>query len=221
MFTKFTGSGMTAIYATHVNVISGRCPACRHKVTFEPFEKDHDVNAVLRDETAGGRGSESVFFLRRVCPDRGCRCVVFIAKTATGIHFYPPATLEIDVTALPPSVAAAYQEAVACHAARCFVAAAMLVRKTLEELCVAQGVTTGNLRDKIQALGAKITVPQALLAGVDNLRLLGNDAAHVNANAFNQVGQDEVEAAIGVARELLRATYQMDDVVQRLAALRR
>jgi hypothetical protein len=37
------------------------------------------------------------------------------------------------------------EEAVACHAAECFIAAAIMVRKTLEELCRERGATGANL----------------------------------------------------------------------------
>lgn len=136
-------------------------------------------------------------------------------------QLYPPETVDLDVTDVPASIANALEEAITCHAVKCYTAAAMLVRKSLEQLCVEQGITTGNLKDKVKNLGAKITVPQALLNGVDNLRLLGNDAAHVESQAFNGVGEAEVDAALGLAKELVRATYQMESVVKRLEALKK
>jgi hypothetical protein len=56
---------------------------------------------------------------------------------------------------------------------------------------------------------------------MDALRLLGNDAAHIEARTYNDVGQDEVEVAIDVTKEILKAVYQHRSLVARLDALRR
>ena len=64
-------------------------------------------------------------------------------------------------------------------------------------------------------------LPQALLDGLDDLRLLGNDAAHVESREYQQVGQQEVEVALDVTKEILKATYQMESIVERLKQLRR
>jgi len=37
---------------------------------------------------------------------------------------------------------------------------------------------------------------------------LGNDAAHVEAKAYDNTGKDEAELAIELAKELLKAVYQ-------------
>jgi hypothetical protein len=59
------------------------------------------------------------------------------------------------------------------------------------------------------------------LDGLDALRLLGNDAAHVESRAYEQVGREEIEVGIAVAQEILKATYQMDSIVGRLKGLQR
>ena len=55
---------------------------------------------------------------------------------------------------------------------------------------------------------------------MDELRLLGNDAAHIEAKVYEQIGHDEVEAAIDLTKEILKAVYQLDGLVKRLTGLR-
>jgi hypothetical protein len=113
----------------------------------------------------------------------------------------------------------ALEEAITCHAQDCYVAAAMMVRKTLEEVCRDRGAEGNNLKARIAALSTKIVLPQALLEGLDALRLLGNDAAHVESRDYEQVGKEEVEIAIDVTKEILKATYQLESIVARLTQL--
>ena len=65
---------------------------------------------------------------------------------------YPPERIDFDSTNVPVQVVECLEEAIACHANQCFIAAAIMVRKTLELLCMAQNASGGNLKDKIKAL---------------------------------------------------------------------
>ncbi len=73
---------------------------------------------------------------------------------------------------------------------------------------------------KIKALGATVVIPTELLDGLDDLRLLGNDAAHIESQVFQQVGKEEVELAVEVAKEVVKAVYQLSALVDRLRQLR-
>jgi hypothetical protein len=129
--------------------------------------------------------------------------------------------LDFDATNLPDRILTSFEEAIECHAAGCFVAAALMVRKTLEELCLDRKAQGGNLKDKIAALAKTIVLPKDLLDGLDDLRLLGNDAAHVESQTFNSIGQEELEVAIEFTKEVLKATYQYEALRKRLAALKK
>lgn len=96
-----------------------------------------------------------------------------------------------------------------------------MVRKTLELLCNAQGATGPNLKSRLQALGSAAVLPPDLLTGLDDLRLLGNDAAHLESQAYNQVGKEEVEVAIEFTKEVLKAIYQYTALLSRLRGLKR
>jgi hypothetical protein len=134
---------------------------------------------------------------------------------------YPAERLDFDSTNIPASVTKALEEAITCHANGCFIASAIMVRKALEELCRERGATGGNLRDRLRNLATKIVLPQELLDGLDDLRLLGNDAAHIESQEFNTVGQQEVEIGIQFAKEVLKAVFQYSDLLAKLRSLKR
>lgn len=97
--------------------------------------------------------------------------------------------IDFDATNVPPGLVTAFEEAVTCHANDCFTAAAIMVRKTLEELCRDRQAQGKDLKDRIRDLGTKIVLPQDLLAGLNDLRLLGNDAAHIESREYDKVGK--------------------------------
>jgi hypothetical protein len=113
------------------------------------------------------------------------------------------------------------EEAITSHSNQCFIAAAIMVRKTLEELCSDRQATGKNLKERVRNLGTKIVLPKELLDGLDDLRLLGNDAAHIESQEFNKVGSDEVEIGIEFTKEVLKATYQYSALLDRLRGLKK
>jgi hypothetical protein len=131
---------------------------------------------------------------------------------------YPPQRLEFDASDIPASVANALHEAITCHANECCIAAAIMVRKCLEELCHNRGAKGQNLQKRIAALKTAVMLP--LLAAMDDLRLLGNDAAHIESQTFAQVSREEVEIGIQLAKELLKGVYQYDVLLQRMQGLK-
>ena len=64
-------------------------------------------------------------------------------------------------------------------------------------------------------------IPTDLLDAADNLRLLGNDAAHVEAKAYDAIGVQEATLAVTLAKELMKAVYQYSSLVDQLKALQK
>lgn len=89
------------------------------------------------------------------------------------------------------------------------------------ETSAAQNASTGNLKDKIRALGSQVVLPADLLSGLDDVRLLGNDAAHIESQAYAKVSQEETEVAIEFTKEVLKAIYQYSALLARLRGLRK
>jgi hypothetical protein len=73
----------------------------------------------------------------------------------------------------------------------------------------------------LRHLGTKTLLPQELLDGLDDLRLLGNDAAHIESQEFNSVGREEVEIGIQFGKEVLKAVFQYSDLLAKLRSLKR
>jgi hypothetical protein len=65
-----------------------------------------------------------------------------------------------------------------------------------------------------------VVLPNVLFQAMDELRLLGNDAAHIEAKVFDQIGKAEIEAAIELTKEILKGVYQLDSLVKKLQALK-
>jgi hypothetical protein len=96
-----------------------------------------------------------------------------------------------------------------------------MVRRLLEELCEDKKASGNDLKARLAALGGTIVIPQELLTAADELRLLGNDAAHVEAKAYDAIGPNEATLAIELAKELLKAVYQYSALVDKLKVLKK
>jgi hypothetical protein len=134
---------------------------------------------------------------------------------------YPALRIDFEKTNIPTPVVSAIEEAITCHANECFIASAIMVRKTLEELCRDRGAQGKDLKQRVRDLGTKIVLPKELLDGLDDLRLLGNDAAHIESREYDQVGKEEVEVGIEFTKEVLKATYQYSALLARLRGLKK
>lgn len=66
-----------------------------------------------------------------------------------------------------------------------------------------------------------MVLPQGLLQALDDLRLLGNDAAHIEAKTYDAIGKEELSIAIELTKEILKAVYQLDGLLVRLKALKK
>ncbi len=197
-------------------IVKLRCPACRQRGTFDVLvARDIWIQKAHNHHIAGG--------LRR-CPDPECKTLVFFVQDRLSgkvIASYPAERIEFDTTDVPTTVLSAFEEALTCHANLCYVAAAIMVRKTLEEICRERGATGSNLKKRLETLRTKIVLPQELLDGLDDLRLLGNDAAHIESQEYDKVGQEEVEVGIEITKEVLKAVYQYTALIGRLQKLKK
>jgi hypothetical protein len=139
---------------------------------------------------------------------------VVLDDTATLVRSYPAELIDFDSSNIPPAVTTSFQEALTCHSEECYIACAIMVRRTLEEVCT-------DKNDRIASLKSRVVLPVELFSAMDELRLLGNDAAHIEAKSYDDVGKDETEVAIALTKEILKAVYQLDELVRRLQALKK
>jgi hypothetical protein len=64
-------------------------------------------------------------------------------------------------------------------------------------------------------------LPPELLSGHDDLRHLGNDAAHIESDTYSKVDQEEVDVAIEVTKEVLKAVFQYSALIEKLNSLKK
>jgi hypothetical protein len=183
---------------------------------FDSYFADHQ-------DLAGMVNDRRLIFAQRRCPNPDCLAHVFVVfDEADGVVLaaYPTELIDFDASHIPEAVSESLNEALICHANGAMVAAAIMIRKTLEELCADRGAEGADLKARIASLRTTVVLPQELFDGLDELRLLGNDAAHVESRTYNDVGQEEVEVSIDFAREVLKATYQYGAMLDRIRGLR-
>ena len=183
-------------YDAKTTIISIRCPGCGQIGTFESI----GIGDIYQGTYLVG--------LRR-CPNDECHtAVLFIKQGKIIIQTFPFLRIDFDKTNIPGKILISLEEAITCHSNQCYIASAIMIRKTLDLLCIDRGAKGDNLKERIKSLGNKILIPKELLDGMDDLRLLGNDAAHIESQAFDSVGKEEVEIGIEFTKEILKAVYQ-------------
>ena len=194
----------------HAN-IAIRCPHCGHNGTFISIGQDMYES------------QQNLIIGQRRCPNEKCRGHIFFISQPNGeiIRTFPSDTIPFDKTGIPDRILDAFTEAITCHANNCFIASAIMIRKTLEEICSHEASTGKNLKDRLKDLGSKIMIPRELIEGMDELRLLGNDAAHIEANTFEEIGKNEIEISIEFTKEILKASYQYEDLLTKLRSLKK
>jgi hypothetical protein len=192
-----------------------RCPECGQKSILA-------LAAVPDGESTDLEGGTDVFWATRTCPDPECGALIFIVCDGNGTirQSYPPESIDFDSTDLPPTVLEAFKEAVECHAHACYKASAIMVRKTLEEVCADRGAEGRNLKEKLNDLRGKLSLPKEMFDALHDLRLLGNDAAHVELSDFDGIDKEKVEVALDIGKEILKAAYQFKAIMGRLDALK-
>ena len=95
-------------------------------------------------------------------------------------------------------------------------AAAMMVRRLLEEICHENNATGANLHQRLVSLKSSVVLPQPLFDAMNELKVLGNDAAHIEAKEYDNIGQGEAEDSIELAKEIVKALYQLKGLIARL-----
>jgi hypothetical protein len=188
------------------------CPHCGNNGTF--------IN-VFGDDSY--EETHQYWYGSRKCPNPKCKGHIFFISDFKGnlIKTYPSIKISFNSERIPESIKSAFEEALICHSNNCFVSSAIMIRKTLEEICSDKNSSGDNLFKRIENLKSKIVLPQELIEGMQELRLLGNDAAHIKAKTFEQIGKDELEISIEFTKEILKAVYQYESLLEKIRSLKK
>ncbi len=209
--------GASGTEAKAVNLI---CPSCNQNGTFERVANNvTDARIRMRDTDAPDH-REVIFDIGlRAYPNTDCNAVVYVAKETNSpspLDSYPKTRIEFDVTNVPENIVTTFQEALICTSEECYVAAAIMIRRTLEELCEDKGAAGDNLKQRLEDFGNQIILPKQLLKAANYLRLLGNDAAHIEDRTYDKIGKEEILTAIKLTKELIKASYQYETLLDEL-----
>lgn len=195
--------------------VSIRCPHCRERGIFEP------VTGMIgyRKSALYGSSTESFLMAVRQCPNNLCSgLVATVSQDDEVVVSMPPEVIDFDAAHLPNTLLQTLTEAIQCHAAGAYRASAMMVRRLLEEICEDSGATGKDLHHRLQDLRSKIILPEELFEAMSELKAIGNDAAHIEAKQYDRIEKDEAEDTIELAKEILKARYQLKGLVARLQA---
>ena len=83
------------------------------------------------------------------------------------------------------------------------------------------GIAGDNLAARVKQIKDKVTLPPELLAGLDDIRLLGNDAAHITAKTYVETTHEEIDVSIEIIKEVLKSVYQYQSLLERIKALKK
>jgi hypothetical protein len=195
--------------------VAAKCPGCQQMGTFD---------GILQSDAETNYDDRKYVFGLRLCPNPECKAVLYFIWDESGSKLaarYPPERLDFLSTHIPACIARDLEEAVTCNSNQCYTAAAIMVRKTLEELCNDRSIAGDSLKDRLRNLAATVILPHELLDGMDDLRLLGNDAAQIESQEYNSVRPDEAEVGIEFTKEVLKAVFQYSTLLGRLRSLKR
>lgn len=115
-----------------------------------------------------------------------------------------PARDDLLGWSIPRPIAAAFSEAAHCRSSKAFTACAIMCRKTLEGVCDDHKVTGNNLQQRLAALRDSGAIEGRLYEWADELRLVGNEAAH---DVHVQVGPEDARDTFEFTRALLEYAY--------------
>jgi hypothetical protein len=136
------------------------------------------------------------------------------------IDYYPRVKRVFASSVTPQNLRESLEEAATCHANGCHRAAAIMLRRSLELLCNLQGANGHTLHAKLANLRDVGKLPDNIWGVMDQLRIVGNDAAHWQERDF-QVDRETVEAAFDATMLLMAVFYEATAILERLARLRR
>lgn len=188
--------------------VSLRCPHCNHEAIFRQIGEDLFLG-------------QNIYCGQRACPEESCKGHIFVVFDGNNlVKSYPPIRIDFDKENIPTQVINTFEEALDCHANEAFIASAIMVRRTLEEICSDKSAQGSTLKARLKDLRSKIVIPQELFDAMDDLRILGNDAAHVEARDFSKISSEELNIAIELTKEILKALYQYSGLLGRLKNLK-
>ena len=91
------------------------------------------------------------------------------------------------------SVKKDFEEALLCQSVGAYRGAAVLARRAVQSICLDKGAKKGeNLHKQIKELFDKNIITQAIKDWADEVRYIGNDAAHPNKEEVSKEDSEDI-----------------------------
>lgn len=137
---------------------------------------------------------------------------------ASKIDWLPLAAEAPEVNDVPLAIARAAKEAYASAAVGNFMAAILMARTVIEASAKDRGITTGNLKSKIEAMKDASLIRPAMAEQAHEVRFAGNDMAHGDID----VAPDAIDAEeiLALMASVLAEVFQDPARLERIRAKR-
>ena len=120
---------------------------------------------------------------------------------------------------VPKQLQLSFQEAASCFRARAYTAAAIMCRKTLEGVCVANNIQQRGLMQSLRKLREDGQINDQLFEWADALRMAGNEAAHdVNITISSTDARDMLDFTNAILDYMFSFKQKFDQFKQRREA---
>lgn len=211
------------------------CPYCGIKVNLLPIATLMDIYGDFTEFS--NDDCHRVYFGLRECANPSCKNILavkftFVANQTHRISFtgddeyicteditdlitLPEIDYVVRLEYVPDNIKKSFEEAQRCFYAGCYVAASVMIRKLLEELCEDFQIKGKDLNEKLDNLIQSNKIPYIIGYEIHDLRRFGNDGAHIKLKNFNNIGEKEVKIALEVIKNLLKIIYELNQNYQK------
>jgi hypothetical protein len=136
-----------------------------------------------------------------------------------GVEILYPTTRQVSIANIPATIKHAYSAAAHSYQVGLYEPCVIMCRKCIEALCQELGATKGNLKNRLIYLQNHGQIDQNLLTWADELRLIGNDAAHDLNIVIEQVdAQDALEFIEAILMYSFSLTRKFEEFKKRRAS---
>lgn len=191
---------MTPEETPPAKVVAIACTSCDEKVTASVrgsyLNEEYEVEVLLLECQECHNAS---LHLSEFVPDPSTNSY----RSSITRRLWPNPPRELS-DAVPLDLRREYGQARICFEARAYTAAAVMVRRTLEGVCIENGIDDKPLVRGLQKMRSDGLIDEKLFEWAQALRVLGNEGAHYSKK---QVSQEDAQDALELAEALLDYLY--------------
>jgi hypothetical protein len=204
--------------------IDGFCPTCNRMARLVVRAKAHGTAPPqLFDQLSPGEeGLRGASYRTAFCPQ--CETVFLRASAESEpsdirheAMLYPPSERR-SIPGVPDVARRAYASAISCFETGNFEPSVIMCRKCVEAVCENLGARDGRLVDRLRKLRDEGRIEERLYRWADELRLVGNDAAH---DLDIRIGKEDARDSLDFVEAILLYVFALDQKFNDFTARRK